>query len=136
MLIIIEVSPVVNLINPGVIPMSLGNFTFNTLDDVSFELNTVFPNSARSITIVVFIRSGLNSGEENVNVWLWTECPENGTKDVKFKRGYRYSQHAYSFDSETLDFVYCPSRPFLQLKTNSYHGNVYLELFVVGYTNG
>jgi hypothetical protein len=77
----------------------------------------------------------MNSGEAAFNVWLWTECPEKGTRDTKFKRGYRYFQSAYAFDSETLEFSYCSSKPELFVATDNQANNVQLELYTAGYTN-
>ena len=84
---------------------------------------------------MVFVRSGMNSAEADVNIWIWTECPEIGIRDTRFKRGYRYDQTAYSFDSETFDFLYCPSTPALHVQTNNQANNVRLEVFAIGYTN-
>ncbi|CAF5060663.1 unnamed protein product, partial [Rotaria sp. Silwood1] len=76
----------VSLTNPKVVPYSLGKFQFNTLEQVTFPLNTIFPSTARKVSVTVFIRSGMNPGEAAFNVWLWTECPEYGIRDTKFKR--------------------------------------------------
>ena len=117
------------------IPYSLGVFRFDTLSEMTFPLESIYPASARTISVMVFIRSGMNSGEAPVNIWLWTVCPELGIRDTKFKRAYRYHQSAYSFDSETLDLLYCASQPELHLVTDNQAGNVLLEVFAIGYTN-
>ncbi|CAF2779325.1 unnamed protein product [Rotaria sp. Silwood2] len=129
-----EFSSFVSLVSPKVVPYSLGIFHFNTVEQVKFSLNTIFPTTARKVSVTVFIRSGMNSGEAAFNVWLWTECPELGIRDTKFKRGYRYYQSAYSFDSETLEFFYCSSKPDLNVITDNQESNVYLELYAIGYT--
>ena len=125
----------VNLVTPKVIPYPLGIYHFDTLEPVAFPLNIIFPSTARKISITAFLKSGMNQYEAAVNVWLWTECPEKGTKDTKFKRAYRYHQIAYSFDSETLEFVYCSSKPQIFVATDNQANNVQLELYVAGYTN-
>ena len=91
--------------------------------------------TARKVSITVFIRSGMNPGEAAFNVWLWTECPELGVRDTKFKRGYRYNQEAYGFDSEILEFFYCSSKPELNVITDNQASNVQLELYFISYTN-
>ncbi|CAF3382011.1 unnamed protein product [Rotaria sp. Silwood1] len=125
----------VSLVSPKIVPYSLGIFQFNTLEQVTFPLNIIIPSTARKVSVTVFIRSGMNSGEAAFNVWLWTECPEYSIRDTKFKRGYRYYQSAYSFDSETLEFLYCSSKPELNVITDNQASNVHLELYAVGYSS-
>jgi hypothetical protein len=133
--LLIEISSFINFVSPKVVPYSLGIYHFDTLDPVAYPLNIIFPSAARKISVTVFIRSGMNNGEAAFNVWLWTECSELGTRDTKFKRGYRYHQSAYAFDSETLEFIYCSSNPNLYVVTDNQANNVQLELYVAGYTN-
>lgn len=130
----IESNNVVNLLTPGVIPYNLGIFHFNTLAPVSYPLNVIFPSTAQRVTITAFIRSGMNSGSAEVNLWLWTECPELGVRDVKFKRAFRYHQTAISFDSETLDFLYCSSKPILYALTDNISNAIQLELYAVAHS--
>ncbi|CAF0766812.1 unnamed protein product [Rotaria sp. Silwood1] len=130
-----EFSSFVSLVSPKIVPYSLGIFQFNTLEQVTFPLNIIIPSTARKVSVTVFIRSGMNSGEAAFNVWLWTECPEYSIRDTKFKRGYRYYQSAYSFDSETLEFLYCSSKPELNVITDNQASNVHLELYAVGYSS-
>ncbi|CAF0935926.1 unnamed protein product [Rotaria sordida] len=129
-----QFSSFVSLASPKIVPYLLGIFQFNTVEQVTFPLDPIIPSTAQKVRVTVFIRSGMNSGEAAFNVWLWTECPEFNFKDTKFKRGYRYYQSAYSFDSETLEFFYCSSKPELNVVTDNPSGNVQLELYAVGYT--
>jgi hypothetical protein len=125
----------VNIVTPKVVPYLLGTYLFDTLERVVIPLNLIYPATANKITVTVFIRSGMNPGEAAVNLWLWTECPEKNMQDTKFKRAYRYHQVAYAFDSETLEFSYCSSKPELYVITDHQANNVQLELYAVGYTN-
>jgi hypothetical protein len=131
----IKLGAFVNLVKPGIVPFSLGAFSFDTLDPVAFSLSPVFPSTAQKITVSVFIRSGLNSGETHVNVWLYTECSQNGVTDAKYMRSYRYHQSAYAFNTDMLQFIYCSSKPELYVLTDNLASNVRLELYAVGYTN-
>ena len=112
----------------------LGIFRFDSLDQQGFALGPIIPSNATSFRVTVALRSGMNSGEAVVNLWLWTECPSSAVKDIKFKRAYRYNQVAYSFDSETFEFVNCPSNSKLFVSTDNQANNVLLELFAVGYS--
>ncbi|CAF1249066.1 unnamed protein product [Adineta ricciae] len=129
-----QASSYVSFITPKIVPFLLGTFRFDTLETVDFPLDVIFPSTARRIDVIVFMRSGMNSYEASVNLWLWTECPEKGTFDTKFKRGYRYNQVAYAFDSELLEFSYCSSKPTLHLTTDNHANNVLVELYAAGYS--
>ncbi|UJR35043.1 hypothetical protein I4U23_027819 [Adineta vaga] len=129
-----SISSYVSFVTPKIVPFLLGTYRFDTLESVEFPLDVIFPSTARKVNIIVFIRSGMNSYETAFNLWLWTECPEKSLIDTKFKRGYRYNQNAYSFDSETLEFSYCSSKPKLYAITDNQANNVHVELYAAGYT--
>lgn len=125
------------LVNPGVVPPLIGYFNFDAKHHISYSLNSTFPATARTISITVFIYTGYcgaSIGTE-FNFWLWTECIGK-IADIKFKRYYCYANRAVAHDSETLQFMYCPSNPKLYLTTDA---NVYshtqLQLYAVAYTN-
>jgi hypothetical protein len=122
------------LVGPGIQPSLIGTLTLNTNHQVAFPLSSIFPSTARQISVTVFIYSGLSSVKAPFSVWLWTEC-DGKVHDTKYKRGLRYPQDAFSFDSETFDFAYCPSHPKLYLKTNIMDQNMGVELYAVGYAN-
>ncbi len=134
-MLILVFASYVSLVNPKIVPYLLGTYRFDTLERLVIPLKPIYPSSASKISVTVFIRSGMNNGEAAVNLWMWTECPEQSIKDTKFKRAYRYHQVAYSFDSETLEFIYCPSKPELYVVTDHPANNVQVELYAVGYTN-
>jgi hypothetical protein len=122
-----------SLLKPGVVPPTIGEFLFNTLNTQSFDVGSSISKTAREISVMVFIRSGSEKISSVFNVWLWTEL-ENDRKDVKFKRCHRYPQNAISSDSETFVFSYSPNHPKLYLRADVDTGqNMLLELFVVGY---
>lgn len=122
-----------SLVTPGVVPIMIGNFVFNTKNTQTFDLGGFIPKTAREISVSIFIRSGAESSQSAFNVWLWTEL-NNGQKDVKFKRGFRYPQNAFSFDSETFKFSYSPEHSKLYLKSDMDAGkHMTLELFAIGY---
>ena len=124
-----------NLLVPGVVPPMIGSFNFDTLNVVTFDVGALIPNTAQQITVTIVVRSGYNPKESQYNLWIWTETM-NGQKDVKFKRGYRYPQPAWSSDSETLSFVYSSSHSRLYLQTDVMKnaGNMYLEIYAVSYS--
>ncbi len=122
-----------SLLKPGVVPPIIGQFLFNTSNTQVFDLGSFIPNTAREISVTVFMRSGSESISSVFNVWLWTEL-DNDRNDVKFKRCQRYPQNAFSTDSETFNFSYSPSHPKIYIKSDADTGrNMLLELFVVGY---
>ena len=132
--LIIGAASSVPLIRPGIVPYMLGTFRFDTLVQRAFALSPIIPSTATRFSVTVALRSGMNSGEDVVNLWLWTECLLTPFQDIRFKRAYRYNQAAYSFDSETFEFVHCPSNSKLFVITDNRANNVLLELFAVGYS--
>jgi len=122
-----------SLLTPGVVPTIIGQFLFNTRNTQSFDIGSLFPNTAREISVTVYIRSGHETVNSIFNVWLWTEL-ENNRQDIKFKRCHRYPQSALSTDSETFNFSYSPNHPKLYLLSDiDSSQNILLELFAVGY---
>ncbi len=120
-------------IETGCCTTQIGSFSFNTLNTVAFDIGTLIPNTAQQISVTVIIRTGHNNNSL-YNVWLWTEFGNN-EKDIKFKRGFRYTQDAISCDSETFNFAYSLNYPKLYLMSDvtAQTGRMYLELFAVGY---
>src|ERR1700722_15397851 len=84
-----------SLLRPGVVPPLIGSFNFKTLNTVSFDVGQHIPNTAQQLSVTITINCGHASKYSVFNVWLWTEL-ENDRQDIKFKRGVRYPQNAYS----------------------------------------
>jgi hypothetical protein len=122
-----------SLLEPGIVPPKIGQFLFNTRNTQAFDLGSFIPNTAREISVTIYMRSGFEKVYSKFNVWLWTEL-DNDRNDVKFKLCERYPQNAFSTDSETFIFSYSPNHPRLYVMSDADTGqNMLLELFAIGY---
>lgn len=127
----------VQLVKPGVVPPLIGRFVYNTVDQVSYRLDNIFPSNTRIASIAVYTHMGNDPSESDVNIWLWTEC-DGGIRDIKYKKAFRSrSGYAVPYDSETFNFAFCPSNPRIFLLCDSIrnHGNVWLDLYAVDYSD-
>jgi len=67
-LLILEYTSFVSVNSSNIGSYSLSTYNFNTLDQVSYPLNTIFPSTAQKISVIVFIRSEMNADEAAFNV--------------------------------------------------------------------
>ena len=120
------------LVEPGVYPPLIGSFSANTGDTLSFDIPTVIPETAKQFSAVVAIYSGINNGETDVALWLWTEC--NGKKYAHFKRVRVYTSNAIAYDSETLTFIHCKANRTLYIKADPAVRHAVVNIYATGYS--
>jgi len=123
------------LVKPGEYPPFIGQFEFNTLGTVSFDLPSAIPTMAQTFIVTVSITNGGMRVDTPVGLWLWTDCGGPPGPYVHFKRQTWYPQAAVGYDSETFSFVHCPNNRKIFVQTDrTKSGAANLNLYAVAYT--